>query len=154
MPSLPLHNRLTSRQNRLNMSPSPPLNGRLHIYSEAKNLVCFESGDAAANNVLAFYGGFNAGLYSMPVLADLSGSLPPDWSLVQALSRSSYQGVLTAKQTETAEDMHDLEVYLRQTQHKTGPAKVRKSWKPIYTVVCSSSLTTLCCRLQRRNRLL
>ena len=102
------------------MSPSPPLNGRLHIYSEAKNLVCFESGDAAANNVLAFYGGFNTGLYSMPVLADLSGSLPPDWSLVQALSRSSYHGVLYAKQTETAEDMHDLEVYLRQTQHKTG----------------------------------
>lgn len=115
-----LSNQLTSRQNRQNMSSPPPLDGRLHIYSEAKNLVCFESGDATADNVLAFYGGFGTGLYSMPVLADLLASLPPDWSLVQALSRSSYQGVLTAKQTETAEDMHDLEVYFRQAQHKTG----------------------------------
>lgn len=90
--------------------PAPPLDGRLHIYNEAKILVCFESGDAAAKNVFAFCGGFGTGLYSMPVLADLSDSLPPDWNLVQALSRSSYQGVLTAKPKETAEDMHDLEV--------------------------------------------
>ncbi|PSN59668.1 hypothetical protein BS50DRAFT_640818 [Corynespora cassiicola Philippines] len=56
----------------------------------------------------------------MPVLAKLSATLPPSWSQVQALSRSSHQGFLTSALDQTAEDMKDLEAYFRGLRAKPG----------------------------------
>lgn len=94
--------------------------GRLHVYAPFKDLICFESGSTCATNLLVFYGGLGAGLASMPVLPRLSAALPPNWSLVEVLTRSSYQGFLTTALNETVEDMIDLEAYFRGPGGKTG----------------------------------
>lgn len=92
----------------------------MHTYSLSKALICFETGNVNGQNILVFYSGLGAGLCSIPVLPRLSAALPPDWSLVQVVSRSSYQGFLTAAMNETVEDMRDVEVYFRGLGKKTG----------------------------------
>lgn len=99
---------------------SSPLTGTLHVYDSPNQLTCFESGDVFGTNALLFVPGLGAGLGSLAVLHKLSKSLPPGWSLVQAITRSSYTGWLSTGGDKVAEDILALEQYLRTQAGKTG----------------------------------
>ena len=103
--------------------PLQPMTGALHIYDPSKRLVAFESGNLSASNVLVFIGGLGDGLCAIPVLPRLSAALEtisPSWSLIQILTKSSYNGWWSGSIDNDAEDLHKLEDYLRNKKGKDG----------------------------------
>lgn len=116
------------------------LNGKLHVYNRPRSLTCFESGDLTGTNALIFLGGLGTGFASLDLLPRLSASLPSRWSLIQAITRSSYTGFLSSRLDETPEDLHDVEVYLRQQVGKSGRMAVMGCSKGRKAMVIKRSL--------------
>ena len=99
---------------------SQPLTGALHVYDASNQLTCFESGDLSGTNALLFFPGVGVGLGSLTVLPKLSNSLPPGWSLVQAIARASYTGWLSTGGDKVSEGILALEQYSRTQAGKTA----------------------------------
>ena len=129
------------------------LNGKLHVYNRPRSLTCFESADLTGTNALIFLGGLGTGFASLDLLPRLSASLPSKWSFVQASTRSSYTGFLSSKLDETPEDLHDLEVYLRQDVGKSGRMAVMgcsKGPKAVMVVQISQSFVLITANNRRQ----
>lgn len=107
------------------MKPSlSPQTGKLHEY--LPTLTAFEfdgnSGSNTAPNALVFIGGIGDGLLTVPYLPRLATSIGSinskngEWSLVQALISSSYQGWATGSLERDAKELSLLIKYLRSGQ--------------------------------------
>lgn len=69
-------------------------------------------------NLLLFIGGLFDGLQTVPYLSFISDSLPPSWTLAQALLTSSYTGWGTSSLARDAQELSECVAYFRTI--KTG----------------------------------
>ena len=114
-----------------------PLPGVLHVYSAQHHLSAFESGCTSGTNAVIYVGGLGEGLASVEYLPLLSAALERleptaseratgedkslnGWSLIQALTRSSYSGWGLGSIDRDAEDLLALEAYLRRVKGTKG----------------------------------
>lgn len=107
-----------------------PVNGTLHVYDPANRLVYFEQPPSASSsssrcNSVIFVGGLGDGLAAVPFLQPLAQALHArTWSLIQVLMRSSYSGWGMGSVDQDAEDLHNLETYLRRRDVKSDEARL------------------------------
>jgi hypothetical protein len=105
------------------MASGAGLEGVLYTYDSEHRLVAFESPSSTSPNALIFVGGLGDGLNAIPVLEPLSralSTLKEKWSLIQVLTRSSYEGWDSGDVDRDAEDLYTLEKYLREKAGKKG----------------------------------
>lgn len=110
------------------MASSSGLPGVLYTYDPPNRLVAFESPSSTSSNALIFIGGLGDGLNAIPVLGPLSNALSSfengnegqGWSLIQVLTRSSYEGWGSGDVDRDAMNIYTLEKYLREKAGKKG----------------------------------
>ena len=97
----------------------------LHTYDSEKRLVYARSGTAA--DVVVFVGGLGDGLLAVPYIKPLADRLQQEgWSLVQALTSSSYDRWKTGSIQRDAAEISALVDYLRSDRYFNGLGEGKK----------------------------